>query len=113
MKTREKVLFIIGALLTVAALVLAALAMYFGVSALIAVHIHGTQGAESIGVAFMLVFLVIFAFFAWGTALLAAILLLVRPARTEHVRVRRWSRILLLVLLAVSVLLGVVFVLCL
>ena len=113
MKTSVRVLFIIGALLTAAAILLGIFAMYFGISALIAVHFHGVEGTESIGVAFMLVFLVIFAFSSWGTALLAAILLLIRPARTDHARVRRWARIMLFVLLALSLLLGVLFLLCL
>ena len=112
MKTSEKVLFIIGAFLTLAAVLVACFAAYFGISALIALHIHGVEGTESIGVAFMLVFLVIFSVAAWATALLAAILLLVRPVRVEHMRVRRASRILLLVLLGVSLLLGVLFIFC-
>ena len=112
MKTSERVLFIIGAVLTVAALLLACFAAYFGVSALISIHFHDMEGAQSIGVACMLVFLAIFSFSAWFTALLAAILLLVRPVRTNHLPVRRWSRIFLLLLLVSSLLIGLLLILC-
>ncbi|MBQ2772920.1 MAG: hypothetical protein IJF45_01075 [Clostridia bacterium] len=112
MKTSERVLFIIGAVLTVAALLLACFAAYFGVSALISIHFHDMEGAQSIGVAFMLVFLAIFAVAAWGAALLAAILLFIRPARAKHPRVRRWSRIFLLLLLVSSLLIGLLLILC-
>lgn len=113
MKTSERVLFIIGVILTAAALLLACFAAYFGISSLISLRFHGVQGTESIGVAFMLVFLVIFSFATWAASLLAAILLLIRPVRTQHPRVRRWSRVLLILLLATSLLLGVIFLLCL
>ena len=112
MKKSTRILFIIGAVLTVAALVLACFAAYFGVAALISIHFHDVGGTQSIGVAFMLVFLVIFAFCAWGAALLGAILLLIGPARGEPSRLRRWSRIFLLLLLGVSLLLGLLFVFC-
>lgn len=112
MKASEKVLFVIGAVLSIVALLLGCLAAYFGASALIAVHVHGANGAESIGVAFMLVFLLIFSFASWGTALLAVILLLIRPARTQHPRVRRWSRVHIILLLMICLLLGVLLLYC-
>jgi len=112
MKTSEKVLFILGAILAIAAALLGIFAMYFGVSALVAVHVTGVEGAESIGVAFAMVFMIIFSVVAIGTALVAAILLLIRPARVEAPFVRRASRILLWLLLSIAALLLALFVAC-
>ena len=102
MKTSEKVLFVIGAILTLAAVLVACLAAYFGISALIAVHITGVEGTESIGVAFAMLFMIIFSVVAIGTALVAAIFLLIRPARSTSPPVHRASHVWLWLLLLVN-----------
>ena len=112
MKTSEKVLFIIGAFFALAATLIAVFAAYFGIAALVNVHIHGVVGIESIGVAFLVVFMIIFSAVAIGAALVAATLLLIRPARSEMLRVRRISRVLLLLVLSAAALLIGLFVAC-
>ena len=112
MKTSEKVLFGFGVILALAAVLAACFAGWFGISALVSVHIHEVEGAQSIGVAFAVVFMIIFSAVAIGTALVAAIVLWIRPARSAVLRVRRVSRILLLLLLFAALLLVGLFVVC-
>lgn len=113
MKTSEKILFGIGCFFAVVALFCAAFATVLGVSALISVAEESKELGEAIGMAFELVFMVIFSVAAWAASLLSAILLFAGPTRTAHMTVRRVSRILLISLLVLCIVPAVLWVLCL
>ena len=112
MKASEKVFFILGVILALAAVLAACLSAYFGIAALVTVHAHGAKGVQSIGVAFAMVFMIIFGVISMGAALVSALLLGMRSVRSAVLRIHRTSRILLWLLLSLAVFLIALFVLC-
>ncbi|MBQ9802575.1 MAG: hypothetical protein IJW51_05845 [Clostridia bacterium] len=109
----EKTLFIFGLVFAAVALLAACFSAYFGVAAQIAVRAHGADPdlGTSIGYAFMVVFMILGSAVSWPCSVAAAIVLAVRPARMEHVRVRRTSRILIAAVAVMAVLQGVLWLL--
>ena len=115
MTRSEKILFILAMILAVAALVLGAFSTYFGVSAQIARAAYEAEGnvGNSLGVGFLLVFMLISFVASAGATLFSTVLFLIRPIRSRAFRVRRASRtaiavmIVLLLVQCVFLVLGI------
>lgn len=105
----EKTLFIFGLVFAAVALLAACFSVYFGVAAQISMLAHGTDPdlGTSIGYAFMIVFMILGSAVSLPCSVAAGVFLALRPARAEHARVRRTSRILIAAVVVMAVLQGV------